>query len=150
MSMVLDVLYVVSTIKYCFFFSSRRRHTRGALVTGVQTCALPISGFGTVYIDAQRDGGAYQNGMDDRERRDIDRFVQFGDVPVADRARAAAGALVAAPHTGRRGVGLVHQMGAHFPDAAKYPADATTCRPAPPPGLPAGGTTQELPNNTST
>src|SRR3546814_18401427 len=27
----------------CFFFSSRRRHTRCALVTGVQTCALPIS-----------------------------------------------------------------------------------------------------------
>src|SRR3546814_5420874 len=25
-----------------FVFSSRRRHTRGALVTGVQTCALPI------------------------------------------------------------------------------------------------------------
>src|SRR3546814_12083760 len=33
----------------CFFFSSRRRHTRCALVTGVQTCALPIyadSGYG--------------------------------------------------------------------------------------------------------
>src|SRR3546814_1159808 len=28
---------------YVFFFSSRRRHTRCALVTGVQTCALPIS-----------------------------------------------------------------------------------------------------------
>src|SRR3546814_5559740 len=27
------------------FFSSRRRHTRGALVTGVQTCALPIWGL---------------------------------------------------------------------------------------------------------
>src|SRR3546814_10309839 len=26
----------------CIFFSSRRRHTRCALVTGVQTCALPI------------------------------------------------------------------------------------------------------------
>src|SRR3546814_8591850 len=26
-----------------FFFTSRRRHTRCALVTGVQTCALPIS-----------------------------------------------------------------------------------------------------------
>src|SRR3546814_404899 len=26
-----------------FFFSSRRRHTSFALVTGVQTCALPIS-----------------------------------------------------------------------------------------------------------
>src|SRR3546814_392345 len=34
----------------CVFFSSRRRHTRCALVTGVQTCALPIyirtEGFG--------------------------------------------------------------------------------------------------------
>src|SRR3546814_7962310 len=28
-----------------FFFSSRSRHTRCALVTGVQTCALPISFF---------------------------------------------------------------------------------------------------------
>src|SRR3546814_1837407 len=27
---------------YFFFFSSRRLHTRCALVTGVQTCALPI------------------------------------------------------------------------------------------------------------
>src|SRR3546814_455089 len=26
----------------CFLFSSRRRHTSGAVVTGVQTCALPI------------------------------------------------------------------------------------------------------------
>src|SRR3546814_7280425 len=30
-------------MSYVFFFSSRRRHTRCALVTGVQTCALPIS-----------------------------------------------------------------------------------------------------------
>src|SRR3546814_3662913 len=29
-----------------FFFSSRRRHTRCALVTGVQTCALPICATG--------------------------------------------------------------------------------------------------------
>src|SRR3546814_9921177 len=36
----------VSTSFLCFFFfSSRRRHTRCALVTGVQTCALPISSF---------------------------------------------------------------------------------------------------------
>src|SRR3546814_5529942 len=28
---------------FFFFFSSRRRHTSCALVTGVQTCALPIS-----------------------------------------------------------------------------------------------------------
>src|SRR3546814_2433823 len=30
------------SVCYLFFFSSRRRHTRCALVTGVQTCALPI------------------------------------------------------------------------------------------------------------
>src|SRR3546814_2788622 len=28
---------------FCFFFSSRIRHTRCAVLTGVQTCALPIS-----------------------------------------------------------------------------------------------------------
>src|SRR3546814_5635760 len=35
------LLYAVYVF-LCFFFSSRRRHTRCALVTGVQTCALPI------------------------------------------------------------------------------------------------------------
>src|SRR3546814_18688422 len=33
---------IVLYLCVCFFFSSRRRHTRCALVTGVQTCALPI------------------------------------------------------------------------------------------------------------
>src|SRR3546814_19312175 len=33
---------VVSCVSFVFFFSSRRRHTSCALVTGVQTCALPI------------------------------------------------------------------------------------------------------------
>src|SRR3546814_2839017 len=33
-----------------FFFSSRRRHTRCALVTGVQTCALPISRLPGAYL----------------------------------------------------------------------------------------------------
>src|SRR3546814_20856267 len=35
-----------------FFFSSRRRHTRCALVTGVQTCALPISSGLADAVDA--------------------------------------------------------------------------------------------------
>src|SRR3546814_6632173 len=40
-------------IVYCFFLSSRRRHTRCALVTGVQTCALPICyRFGYVQVAA--------------------------------------------------------------------------------------------------
>src|SRR3546814_8051802 len=32
----------MDVIRFFFFFSSRRRHTSCALVTGVQTCALPI------------------------------------------------------------------------------------------------------------
>src|SRR3546814_5458028 len=44
---------VVVTCALLFvFFSSRRRHTRCALVTGVQTCALPIClmHFGLVIV----------------------------------------------------------------------------------------------------
>src|SRR3546814_13422486 len=38
------LLLVYVGVFFClFFFSCRRRHTRCALVTGVQTCALPIS-----------------------------------------------------------------------------------------------------------
>src|SRR3546814_12009536 len=35
-----------------FFFSSRRRHTRCALVTGVQTCALPIYRRTVHYVES--------------------------------------------------------------------------------------------------
>src|SRR3546814_8086984 len=35
-------LWCVGACVLMVFFSSRRRHTRCALVTGVQTCALPI------------------------------------------------------------------------------------------------------------
>src|SRR3546814_8091713 len=42
-----------------FFFSSRRRHTSCALVTGVQTCALPISdGLDESFNVEQRQHGA--------------------------------------------------------------------------------------------
>src|SRR3546814_1651671 len=38
-----------------FFFASRRRHTRCALVTGVQTCALPIlATLPTIFDEATR------------------------------------------------------------------------------------------------
>src|SRR3546814_5007934 len=36
------MLRVLAVVVGFFFFSSRRRHTMCALVTGVQTCALPI------------------------------------------------------------------------------------------------------------
>src|SRR3546814_5026324 len=38
-----------------FFFSSRRRHTRCALVTGVQTCALPLFNGRKIRLTQERD-----------------------------------------------------------------------------------------------
>src|SRR3546814_709374 len=43
------MIYMFYIFRFCFFLSSRRRHTRCALVTGVQTCALPIC----VFADAE-------------------------------------------------------------------------------------------------
>src|SRR3546814_4045551 len=42
---------------YDFLFSSRRRHTRCALVTGVQTCALPISAVNDRIVAAVKESG---------------------------------------------------------------------------------------------
>src|SRR3546814_3056689 len=54
-----------------FFFASRRRHTRCALVTGVQTCALPILLIGS-FADAHLSGFG---------RDQLDRFEALLDVP---------------------------------------------------------------------
>src|SRR3546814_1054227 len=51
--------YIVVGSMFCIcflvivFFSSRRRHTRCALVTGVQTCALPICPPLRVLVDGR-------------------------------------------------------------------------------------------------
>src|SRR3546814_10770713 len=49
----MSICFIV-TLFHCFnfFFSSRRRHTRCALVTGVQTCALPIYALLDIYREA--------------------------------------------------------------------------------------------------
>src|SRR3546814_8198775 len=49
-------LCLLCFIFVCFFFSSRRRHTRCALVTGVQTCALPICNCGLEHSPCTGDG----------------------------------------------------------------------------------------------
>src|SRR3546814_6526138 len=51
---MLTFLSILVSLLICFFFSSRRRHTRCALVTGVQTCALPISSLPTRREEAWR------------------------------------------------------------------------------------------------
>src|SRR3546814_10210210 len=53
--LLLDVLscytFFICLWYLLFFFSSRRRHTRCALVTGVQTCALPICDHRLVSVE---------------------------------------------------------------------------------------------------
>src|SRR3546814_7889365 len=67
---------------FLFFFSSRRRHTRCALVTGVQTCALPISFMKPLFSAARqmvRDGGkariVFTEGEDERVLRAVQIVV---------------------------------------------------------------------------
>src|SRR3546814_154142 len=62
---------MISSFICFFFFSSRRRHTRCALVTGVQTCALPNF---TAYVLFYRLPG--------------DGWKNSADAPLADAQRA--------------------------------------------------------------
>src|SRR3546814_10722877 len=73
-----------------FFFSSRRRHTRCALVTGVQTCALPA----TVALALPNPESRIPNPAPKR---------------IALCAGEASGDLL--------GAGLIEQLRARFPDA---------------------------------
>src|SRR3546814_1149168 len=77
---------------WCFvFFSSRRLHTRCALVTGVQTCALPIYWFeveGALFLSVKGDVTARIEGSYDQRitQRLIlqpiaEAEVAFQDVP---------------------------------------------------------------------
>src|SRR3546814_6725839 len=68
-----------------FVFSSRRRHTRCALVTGVQTCALPI-------LEQQRLGG----GELERAGGNGEAARQAGHRAVEDPAEHRQGGGVAA------------------------------------------------------
>src|SRR3546814_3911120 len=54
-----------------FFFSSRRRHTRCALVTGVQTCALPISDDAVDHRVADGDQAVYRS-----QRQPVDELLE--------------------------------------------------------------------------
>src|SRR3546814_2945620 len=56
-------------VYFVFFFSSRRRHTRCALVTGVQTCALPIFGEGDRVVLATL-AGVFADRLEDGVQQD--------------------------------------------------------------------------------
>src|SRR3546814_15500709 len=88
-----------------FCFSSRRRHTRCALVTGVQTCALPILHRDDAHVAVcnvffgdrvQRNGGrviferpdAARNRLARTRRANVERVFRGGARPAA-AARAS-------------------------------------------------------------
>src|SRR3546814_4922234 len=74
----------------CFCFSSRRRHTRCALVTGVQTCALPIYrivGHGPeinadLIRSVERRSAFHNAELSDDERRFVEEQIAEGNVDV--------------------------------------------------------------------
>src|SRR3546814_4467582 len=70
---------------YIFFFSSRRRHTRCALVTGVQTCALPISAQALYGLRKRRNSPMSLRPWRDITRRKS-RQIMVGNVPVGGDA----------------------------------------------------------------
>src|SRR3546814_14060213 len=80
-----------------FFFSSRRRHTIFALVTGVQTCALPIFAQFQRARAAHHDGGAalYRDEAGRERARTVMRSCGRGERALPDQRRGrshAAGA----------------------------------------------------------
>src|SRR3546814_13699188 len=89
----------VACVVFCFFFSSRRRHTRCALVTGVQTCALPIcekvADLMIADIDAATDGmPAFNNIVTQTNPQLLKRL------PAAEAARVRAAADAKADRVG--------------------------------------------------
>jgi hypothetical protein len=92
------------------------------------------AGLETVFIDAQRTGGMLINRMNKRELADIDRWLQFDDVPVRDRDMATAAKLAALFADGAPQFIYVNKMGAHFPIHDKAPDQFVRYLPALPRG----------------
>src|SRR3546814_13988837 len=81
---------------FWFFFSGRRRHTRCALVTGVQTCALPIYRPPSFlragsWIGGDRDGNPYVQA--DSLRLALSRACEAAIVHYLDALHALGAAL---------------------------------------------------------
>src|SRR6059058_3156025 len=89
---MLFMTYMWFLLIFFFFFSSRRRHTRCRYVTGVQTCALPIS------RRPRRHAHEEVRGEERAEEHDLGRDEE--EHP--ERARVDARALVGS----RRAVGF--------------------------------------------
>src|SRR5881628_2819308 len=78
-----------------FFFSSRRRHTRCQSVTGVQTCALPISAEPAKTVAAER-SDALASANAPAPARDGGFTVQVGAYKTREPAEALRARLATA------------------------------------------------------
>src|SRR3546814_5898594 len=93
-------MWVWVVLFFCFF-SSRRRHTSCALVTGVQPCALPISEGGRA-ADGHGAAGAGEHPAGPGEIRDCQRAageVQGLSGECQARQRRGAGRVRSEEHT---------------------------------------------------
>ena len=89
----------------------------------------------TVYIDAQRTGGALQNLMTREEVGLIDEFIQFDGIPVVDRDIKIAEVVSEFTDNDKSEFILINKIGAHFPVHDKYPEDFMVYKPASQRGL---------------
>src|SRR3546814_6326457 len=108
-----DVNYSVYVV--FFFFSSRSRHTRCALVTGVQTCALPILVAHLVPDGVAQDAGIVDDRVDaaefgDRILDDARGILRIGDVAEVGDGLAARSDDVGRGRFGRSGVAAVARL----------------------------------------
>jgi Sulfatase len=114
-------------------FGGTRENYREINATGPSIWSYAkAAGLGTAYIDAQRTGESYQNGMDAVERAAIDHWVQFENVAVVDRDQAVADELARLLNDGKPQFIYVNKMGGHFPVNAKYPENRKLYVPAAP------------------
>src|SRR3546814_1373018 len=79
-----EMVYCASCI--IFFCSSRRRHTRCALVTGVQTCALPISSWHPVSCSIGVQGLEHETGCQEAIAEDDGTFRDVRKDDLLDRS----------------------------------------------------------------
>src|SRR3546814_19486852 len=98
-----------------FFFSSRRRHTRCALVTGVQTCALPISLHHLRWSPSPCRGGSAATG---RNRKSL----------AARRGRGTCPPSPAAPHLFHAAPRPFHRLVRRARVAAQAASGRYACR----------------------
>src|SRR3546814_763313 len=105
---------------FFFFFSSRRRHTICALVTGVQTCALPIFIADRKY---EYDADHLRSMLRDRGTIPI---IRSGAIPSAQPNRANAAIVTTAAQSNPCRPKDLRRVGTRYHHLAQLPVSVGT------------------------